>query len=72
MDKCIESLGEVSVDSTQDAINYFWEVEIDDEDGGRTATSSHHGLCRFLHMPVGLLNAPNTFQVTIDALIWEV
>lgn len=68
MDECIGSPGEATVFSTLDANSGNWNVIIEDEYQEKTAFSSHRGLYRFIHMPIGLKNASETFQQTMDVI----
>ena len=69
MDDYIDSLGEASVFTTLDCNSGYWQIPIREEDRDKTAFTSHAGTFRFIRMPVGLTNAPATFQRTIDILL---
>lgn len=61
MDECIDSLRSAKIFSTLDANSGYWKIEIDPRDRDKTTFTSHHGLYRFVRMPLGLKNAPETF-----------
>ena len=69
MDDYIDSLGETSVFTTLDCNSGYWQIPIREEDRDKTAFTSHAGTFRFIRMPLGLTNAPATFQRTIDILL---
>lgn len=58
----VESLGDALVFSTLDASGTYWQIESDNEDREKTASTIHHGLYKFIRMPYGLKNAQPTFQ----------
>lgn len=65
-------MGEETVFSTLDANSGYWHVEVDPKDRDKTAFTSHHGLYRFRRIPLGLKNAPATFQRAVDILLMTV
>ena len=75
MDEGIDSLGDATFLTTLDCISGYWEVEIAEEDRDKTESASHCGLYRFFCMPLGLKNAPATFQQAVDIILsrvkWE-
>lgn len=66
MDKCINSLCKSGVFSTLNASNWYWHVEIRNEDRDKPSFTSHHGLYRFVLMPFGISTALSTFQRAMD------
>lgn len=60
-DKCIDSLGDVTVFSTIDANIGHWQTEIDEADCDETTLTFYHGLYQFILMLFRLRNAPSTF-----------
>ena len=75
MHECIDSLGDATVFTTLDCTSGYWQVEIAERDRDKTTLASHSGLYRFLSMPVGLKNAPATFQRAVNIILscvkWE-
>lgn len=69
MDKCINSLSKVTVFPTFDANSAYWQVEVEDKNQSKTEFTSHHGLYRFVHLPFGLKNAPETFRRKLKVLL---
>lgn len=44
-------------------------MEIDEEDRDKTAFTSHRGPNRLIRMPIGVRNAPGTFQRIMDVIL---
>lgn len=57
IDACFHALQETSIFSAVKANWEYWYVEIDNEDGAKTALTLRHGLYQFVRMPPGLWNA---------------
>ena len=72
MDECIDSLGDATIFTTLDCSSGYWQVEIDERDRDKTTFTSHGGLYRFVRMPFGLKNAPETFQRAVDIILSRV
>jgi RNase H-like domain found in reverse transcriptase/Reverse transcriptase (RNA-dependent DNA polymerase) len=76
MDECIDSLGEAKIFTTLDCNSGYWQIPARPEDREKTTFTSHEGLCWFLHMPLGLRNAPATFKrfvdITLSGLTWKI
>lgn len=68
LDKCIDSLGDVTVFSALDTNSEYWQKETDEADCNRTAFSSLHGLDHFVRMAFGLRNVPSTFLRTAEII----
>lgn len=47
----------------------YWQVQIKPEDREKMTFVANNGLYQFKVMPVGLRNAPSTFQRMIDVLL---
>jgi Reverse transcriptase (RNA-dependent DNA polymerase)/RNase H-like domain found in reverse transcriptase len=72
MDECLDSLGEAEYFTTLDANTGFWQIEVAPEDRDKTTFSCHVGMYQFSRMPFGLVNAPATFQRSMDNILSEV
>lgn len=70
----LDALGDATIFSTLDAHCYcgYWQIEVDDQDRDKMAFTSHHGLYRFVRIPVGLKNALGNFQGANDEILWKV
>lgn len=55
--------------STLDANSGYFHVGAEEIDRDKTAFTFQHGLYRILQMPVGLKNAPETFQRTMFVIM---
>lgn len=65
----LDKLGKCQYFSTLDLASGFWQVEMDQNDIHKTAFTVEHGHFEFLRMPMGLKNAPSTFQRVMDNLL---
>lgn len=68
MEECIDSLNDATVSSTLEASFEYWKIKIEELDQDRTAFTSNNSLYRFLTLPFGVKNAPETFQREIGAV----
>lgn len=66
---CLATLTGMKFFSTLDAKSGFWQVPMHKRDARKTAFISNHGLFEFLGMPMGLTNAPASFQRLMNALL---
>jgi len=69
MDDCIDFLGDAKVFSTLDCISGSWQIPVADEDWDKTTFVCHEGAYRYIRLPFGLSNAPETFQRAIDTIL---
>ena len=76
MGECIDALDGNQWFSKLDANSAYYQVEIDENDRGKTAFRTKHGLFQFNRMPFGLVNAPSTFaramSLVMAGLTWSV
>ena len=69
MDECIDSLGDASVFTTLDCNSGYWQIPVAPQDRDKTTFTCHAGTYRYRRMPLGLTNAPATFQRTLDIVL---
>jgi hypothetical protein len=69
VDETLEALGGAQWFTTFDLMAGYWQVEVAPEDRDKTAFLTREGLYRFLRMPLGLSNAPSTFQRLMDCVL---
>jgi len=69
MDECIDSFGDAWFFSTLDCNAGYWQIPLADEDKLNTAFTCHCGEYQCIHLPLGLCNAPATFQRAIDMIL---
>jgi hypothetical protein len=69
MDDCLDSLGSATIFTTLDANSGYWQLDVAKNDHDKTTLTSHMGTFRFNRMPFGLVNAPATFQRSMDVLL---
>ena len=74
-DDTLDALGGSSVFSTMDLSSGYWQVQLDEQDKAKTAFTTGRGLYQFCVMPMGLVNAPPTFQhlmqLVLQGLSWK-
>jgi hypothetical protein len=66
---CLDALSGMQFFTTLDAKSGFWQVPMHPDHVKKTAVISSHGLFEFLGMPMGLTNAPASFQRLMNALL---
>ena len=66
MDDCLDSLGDTKFFSTLDCNAGYWQIPVAKEDKHLTSFTPHVGTYRCTRLPIGLCNAPATFQRAID------
>jgi hypothetical protein len=62
IDDLLDQLHGTKVFSSLDLLSGYYQVRIVDEDVPKTAFTTHHGLYQWRVLPMGLSNAPGTFQ----------
>lgn len=71
MDEILDKLGRCLYFSTLDLAKGFYQVEIDEASAAKTAFSTQDGHYEFLRMPMGLKNAPATFQRLMNSVLGD-
>lgn len=67
----LDKLGKCNYFSSLDLTSGFYQVEVAPEDVKKTAFNVEHGHFEFTKMPMGLKNAPATFQRVMDHVLRE-
>lgn len=65
----LDKLGNCQYFTTLDLASGFYQVEMNPDDVPKTAFNVEHGHFEFLRMPMGLKNAPSTFQRVMDNVL---
>jgi hypothetical protein len=69
IDETLEQLGGAKWFTTLDLSSGYWQIPMCPDDMDKTAFTSKYGLYRWRRMPMGLCNAPATFQRAMDAVL---
>jgi len=72
MDDCLDSLGDALFFSTLDFNAGYWHIPLAEEDMPKTAFTCHCGKYQCTRLPIGLCNAPATFQRAFDMILSKV
>ena len=69
IDECLDSLANSRLFSTLDLQSGYWQVELKEEDRCKTSFVSRHGQYEYVVLPMGLCNAPATFERCMDLVL---
>ena len=69
VDECIEALEGCCWFSSLDLQHGYWQIPMRKEDWQKTAFSTHIGLYEFTRTPMGVSNAPATFQRLMETVL---
>ena len=69
IDSSLDQLAGAQWFSCLDLNSGYWQVEVDKQDRQKTAFSSRSGLFEFKVMPIGLCNAPATFERLMETVL---
>ncbi|GMF41536.1 unnamed protein product [Phytophthora fragariaefolia] len=69
IDDTLEALSGALLISTLDLRVGYWQIGVAPEDRDKTAFMTKNGLYRFVRMPLGLMNAPSTFQRMMNGVL---
>ena len=76
IDDSLEQLSGAQWFSCLDLNAGYWQVEVDEADREKTAFTSRRGLFEFKTMPIGLCNAPATFERLMETVLaglnWQI
>lgn len=72
MDECIDSLGYTTMFSTMDTNTGYWPDETVEDNREISTFTLHHCPFRFILIPLGLKNAPGTFQRAMNVMLTKV
>jgi len=71
IDDLLDSLGKAPFRSTFDLASGYWQIAIREEDKEKTAFVTPDGLYEYNVLPMGVVNAPSSFQRNIYAMLGE-
>ena len=71
----LDTLGGNKYFTSLDLAPSYWQVGMDEECAPKSAFVRHGGLFEFVTIPIGMCNAPATFQrlieVVLTGLLWK-
>ena len=70
-DEMFDLLGEAKVFSKMDLKTGFHQIRVKTEDIEKTAFNTKYGQFEYLVMPMGLCNAPSTFQSLMSTIFYD-
>ena len=68
IDMCLDSLATAKYFSTMDLQSGYWQLEVHPDDRHKTAFTTKYGLFEYAKLPMGLCNAPSTFQRCMELI----
>ena len=69
IDMCLDCLGAAKYFTTMDLQSGYWQLEVDPVDRHKTAFTTKYGLFEYAKLPMGLCNAPSTFQRCMELIL---
>jgi transposase InsO family protein len=69
--ECLDAFGNAQYFSKIDLTSGFWQLRVASEDVPKTAFNTRQGKFEFLVMPMGLTNAPATFQTMMNSILGD-
>ena len=69
VDECLEAMEGASWFCSMDLQHGYWQIPLRKEDWQKTAFSTHMGLFEFTKTPMGVSNAPATFQRIMESVL---
>ena len=66
---CLDCLEAAKYFTTMDLQSGYWQLEVDPVDHHKTAFTTKYGLFEYAKLPMGLCNAPSTFQCCMELII---
>jgi len=69
IDSTLDALSGMSLLSTIDLFNGYWQCELDESRKPKTAFVSHRGVYEFEILPFGVVNGPSYFQRVMECIL---
>jgi hypothetical protein len=67
----LQSLGNSTIFSVMDVAAAFWQIPLDESSAEKTAFTTRKGHWHWVRMPMGLKNAPSTWQRFLNTVIGD-